>query len=182
VVWYIKITTYRDLKVAGILDSENRIIPSFDDPYTLRTDNELEDESKHEYSLDYRKKYKEKGRSLSGRLSFQDNGETEQSILTNQLYQSGISLENITKEQRSRNDENETRTLAQIDYKHPIGKDTKIEIGGQTSIRTIKDFGISIHFSHSQMSVTSSLVILISIQSTLTATKHNTSKSGIAET
>ena len=140
----INTITYRDLKVAGILDSENRIIPSFDDPYTLRTDNELEDESKHEYSLDYRKKYKEKGRSLSGRLSFQDNGETEQSILTNQLYQSGISLENITKEQRSRNDENETRTLAQIDYKHPIGKDTKIEIGGQTSIRTIKnDFEVS---------------------------------------
>lgn len=136
--------TYRDLTVPGILSSSERIIPSFDNPYTFRTDNETEDESKHEYSLDYRKKYEQKGRSLSGRLSYQDNGETEQSSLTNELYQSGISLANITKEQRSINDENETRTLAQIDYKHPISKDTKIEIGGQTSLRNIRnDFEVS---------------------------------------
>jgi len=136
--------TYRDLTVPGILSQSERIIPSFDDPYTFRTDNETENESKHEYSLDYRKKYKEKGRSLTGRISYQDNGETEQSILTNRLYQSGKSLANITREQRSTNDENETRTIAQIDYKHPIGKDTKIEIGGQTSLRNIKnDFEVS---------------------------------------
>jgi outer membrane receptor protein involved in Fe transport len=136
--------TYRDLTVPGILSSTDRIIPSFDDPYTLRTDDELEDESKHEYSLDYRKKFIEKGRSLSGRASFQDNGETEQSILTNQSYQSGLSLGNITKEQVSTNDENETRTLVQLDYKHPIGKDGKIEVGGQTSLRKIRnDFAVS---------------------------------------
>ncbi len=136
--------TYRDLTVPGILSTTERIIPSFDDPYTYRTDNETEDESKHEYSLDYRKKYKEKGRSLSGRLSFQDNGETEKSIFANQLFQSGISLGDITKQQISTNDENEKRTLIQVDYKHPINKDSKIEIGGQTSLRNIKnDFEVS---------------------------------------
>ena len=136
--------SYRDMTVPGTLSPTDRIIPSFNDPYTLRTDDELEDESKHEYSLDYRKKFAEKGRSLSGRASFQDNGETEQSILTNQLYQSGISLGNITKEQISTNDENETRTLVQLDYKHPIGKDGKIEVGGQTSLRKIRnDFAVS---------------------------------------
>ena len=136
--------SYRDLTLPGILSSTDRIIPSFDDPYTFRTDDEIEDESKHEYSLDYRKKFAEKGRSLSGRLSYQDNGETEQSILTNRLYQSNQPLGDINKEQLSTNDENETRTLVQIDYKHPIGKDTKIELGGQTSLRSIQnDFEVS---------------------------------------
>ena len=136
--------SYRDLTVPGILSSTERIIPSFDNPYTLRTDDELEDESKHEYSLDYRKKFAQKGRSLSGRISFQDNGETEKSVLTNRLYQSNLPLGDINKEQLSTNDENETRTLVQLDYKHPIGKDTKIEVGGQTSLRTIRnDFEVS---------------------------------------
>ena len=136
--------TYRDLTVPGILSTDERIIPSFDDPYTYRTDNETENESKHEYSLDYRKKYKQKGKSLSGRISYQDNGETEKSVFANQLFQSGVSLGDITKQQISTNDENETRTLVQIDYKHPISKDSKIEIGGQTSLRDIRnDFEVS---------------------------------------
>ena len=136
--------SYRDLTVPGILSSTERIIPSYDDPYTLRTDDELEDESKHEYSLDYRKKFSQKGRSLSGRMSYQDNGETEKSVLTNRLYQNNQPLGDINKEQLSTNDENETRTLVQLDYKHPIGKDTKLEVGGQTSLRTIRnDFEVS---------------------------------------
>lgn len=136
--------SYRDLTVPGILTHSDRIIPSFDDPYTLRTDDEIEDESKQEYSLDYRKKFADKGKSLSGRLSYQNNGEVEQSILTNRLYQSEQPIGDINKEQLSTNDENETRTLIQLDYKHPIGKDTKIEVGGQTSLRNIRnDFEVS---------------------------------------
>lgn len=136
--------TYRDLTVPGILSKTDRIIPSFDNPYTLRTDDELEDETKQEYSLDYRKKFSEKGRTLSGRASYQNNGETENSVLTNRLFQSNLPLGDINKEQLSTNDENETRTLIQVDYKHPIGKDTKIEIGGQTSLRNIRnDFEVS---------------------------------------
>ena len=38
--------TYRDLTVPGILSRTERIIPSYNDPYTFRTDNEIEDESK----------------------------------------------------------------------------------------------------------------------------------------
>lgn len=136
--------SYRDLTVPGILTHSDRIIPSFDDPYILRTDDEIEDESKQEYSLDYRKKFADKGKSLSGRLSYQNNGEVEQSILTNRLYQSEQPIGDINKEQLSTNDENETRTLIQLDYKHPIGKDTKIEVGGQTSLRNIRnDFEVS---------------------------------------
>lgn len=136
--------SYRDLTVPGILLPNVRIIPSFEDPYTFRTDDETEAESKHEYSLDYRKKYKEKGRSLSGRISYQDNGETEQSVLTNRLFQSGIAISEINKEQLSTNDENETRTLLQVDYKHPIGQDSKVEIGAQSSLRSIRnDFEVS---------------------------------------
>lgn len=130
-------TTYRDLVVPGRLSPEDRIWPSFDNPYIFRSDDETEDEDKLEYSLNYRKKFENRKHELTGLLSYQSNGETEKSILRNTLYQNGNPISEAIKDQTSANDENEKRTLLKIDYTHPFSKDSKFEIGGQASLREI---------------------------------------------
>lgn len=130
-------TTYRDLMVPGRLSNTERIWPSFDNPYTYRSDMETEDENKLEYSLNYRKKFENRKHELTGLLSYQSNGEVEKSLLQNTLYQNGNPISEALKDQTSSNDENEKRILAKIDYTKPLSKDSKFEVGGQASLREI---------------------------------------------
>ena len=100
---------------------------------TDRIDNETEDESYTEFSLNYEKKFDKKDHSLTFYTQYRDNSEIESSDIEE------FSTERATRYQRSENDEGSRNFLFKGDYVHPFTKDRKFETGFQSNYRIIRN-------------------------------------------
>ena len=104
---------------------------------TTRTDDEFEDESSLEYSLNYRKELSSRKHFLSARVSYEDRLETEGSDLDQREVFSAPRPDALLT-QRSNNSEGTRMWLFQADYEQPLkGKDHKYELGLRSSLRDI---------------------------------------------
>ena len=103
-----------------------------------RTDTETEDDHNQEYSLNYKKKFKRKGHELTAFLQYRSNFETEASDIIEENYEIASTIN-----QKFDNAEGEENYLLQIDYIHPIGKESKIETGYRGTLRnTENDYAV----------------------------------------
>ena len=134
---------YAELKYDDKLLSNGNIYPI---GITLRSDSEAETEANYQGSLNYKKTFEEKGRKFTADFRFQDNGETENSLI-NQFFDSE-NIPSLTSTpqlaQRSINDESEKSYQLQLDYVHPFKKNGKFEIGYRGTLRTVEnDFAVT---------------------------------------
>ncbi|MFK8103522.1 MAG: TonB-dependent receptor [Saprospiraceae bacterium] len=116
---------------------------SLDNPIrnSFRTDEEVEEESKLEYAITYKKLFKKKGHQLEADLRFQDNTEKESSEFIERYFLADNTIPSGPNDlQRSANTEGERRLIAKLDYTLPLrGKNEKFETGFQGSFRDIKN-------------------------------------------
>jgi ferric enterobactin receptor len=113
--------------------------------YTLRRQDENEDEPNSEYSLIYKRTFEQKGHELTAEVKFLDNWESSDQWFTQHTF-SPAGAEDPAKAvlQRSLNDESEKQLLLQVDYVKPLGKDGKFETGLRSSTRRmINDFVVT---------------------------------------
>ena len=103
---------------------------------TLREEEEIEEESGLQYSLNYRKEFSSREHTLNLSAQYQDDLETESSDFyqTLQYTQTGISE---ILEQKANNSEGEKMWLFQADYVKPITKKHRYEFGLRSSLRNI---------------------------------------------
>jgi outer membrane receptor protein involved in Fe transport len=102
--------------------------------FTTRRQDEEEVEPNSEYSLIYKKSYKQKGHELSAEVKYLDNWESSQQLFTQNSFQPDGAPNTSTLE-KSFNDEFEKQWLFQVDYVKPIGKEGKFETGVRASFR-----------------------------------------------
>lgn len=113
---------------------------SLDNPtrVTRRTDDEKEDETDLQYSLNYKKTTDKKGEEFTIDFQYEENAEVETSDFLEQYFLSDQSASGAADLlQRSSNDEGVRQYLFQVDYVYPIGKEGKFEAGYRGSIRNI---------------------------------------------
>ncbi len=127
-------------------DDNNSTVEYFDytnnlnqlDLYTIRTDDETEDESNLEYFITHTQKFKRKGHEIITDIRYSDKSEVESSNLTEEYFDGDLFPTNAADLlQRSRNDEGNGNLQIQIDYVQPFGKDGKYELGYRSSFRDI---------------------------------------------
>lgn len=123
---------YTEIKYSDYVDNLDNLVSN-----TLRIDDEFEDESSLEYSLNYKKEFSSRKHTLSALVSYEDRLETEGSDLDQVVeFVDGRPKSNLL--QRSNNDEGTKTWLFQVDYEQPLkGKDHKYELGLRTSLRDI---------------------------------------------
>ena len=103
---------------------------------TTRTDDEREDESNLQYSLNFKKEFSSRNHTLEATVQYQDDIEDESSdFLETAISETGITVPDLI--QRSRNVEANKQWLFQVDFNKPIGKEGNIELGLRTSLRDI---------------------------------------------
>jgi len=103
---------------------------------STRRQDENEDEPNSEYSLIFKKSFKEKDHELIAEMKFLDNWESSNQLFTQQFFSpAGILQPEKGIIQNSLNDESEKQYLLQLDYIKPIGKEGKLETGFRTSFR-----------------------------------------------
>lgn len=106
--------------------------------YTLRTDDEIEDESNLEYFLTHTQKFQGKGHELTTDVRYSDKSEVESSDFIERYFGSDLNPSgqpNLF--QRSNNDEGNRNLQIQVDYVRPFSKDGKFELGYRSSFRDI---------------------------------------------
>ena len=104
--------------------------------YTLRQQDEIEDEPNSEYSLVYKRKFGPTGHELSAEAKYLNYWEhSDQSFPQQTFFPDGAEDVSKSKFQKSLNDEYENQYLFQLDYVRPIGKDGKFETGLRSSFR-----------------------------------------------
>ena len=103
---------------------------------TDRTDDEFENESGLEYSLNYRKEFSSREHTLNITASYEDDLETEGSML-NEIFDSKNEVPDFILDQRTNNSEGSKQWLGQVDFVRPLGKDHQFELGLRSSFRTI---------------------------------------------
>ncbi len=124
-----------ELRSISFDDFENSLSQDNLDNITSRTDDEIEDETNLQYSLNYRKEFSSREHNLNAVIQYRDKSEIESS-----LFENRFAFQNIpTVNQRSNNDEGDNTWLIKADYVHPLGKDHKWETGIQSSLREIKN-------------------------------------------
>lgn len=102
--------------------------------------NTVEDENEHsfDYSLNYEKKFEQKGRKFTADIIYNSGWETEAMDAYEEEYDANYNLLGTPNlEQRIRNGELESELTLKTDYEHPIGKDGKFEAGYRGGIRNI---------------------------------------------
>ncbi len=105
---------------------------------TLRTDDEREEESNLEYSLNYRKEFSKRGHELTATVQYRDEIETEGSdFLETATSTIGEVIPDLN--QRSNNEEGEKTWLFQVDFAKPIGEEGTFELGARSSLRNISN-------------------------------------------
>ncbi len=106
--------------------------------FTLRTDDETEDESNLEYFITHTQKFKRKGHELVTDVRYSDKSEVESSDFIEKYFDSDLNP-NGTADllQRSRNDEGNGNLQFQVDYTQPFAKNGKYELGYRSSFRNI---------------------------------------------
>ena len=104
--------------------------------YTLRQQDETEDEPNSEYSLVYKRKFGAEGHELTAEAKYLNYWEhSDQSFPQRTFFPDGTEDESRALFQKSLNDEYENQYLMQVDYVRPIGKDGKFETGLRSSFR-----------------------------------------------
>jgi len=101
-----------------------------------RTDDETEESTNLEYSLNYRKTFSSSKHSLNASIQFNERTETESSLLQS-LFEPFLLGSEDDLIQTSANQEGQKSWLFQADYIHPIGEDHKFETGLRSSFRDI---------------------------------------------
>lgn len=104
---------------------------------TLRTDDEREEESNLEYSINYKREFSNRKHVLNATLQFRDNVESENSdFFETVTFSSGSDVPDLI--QRSGNDEGQKNILFQLDYVQPLeGENHNLELGLRTNFRDI---------------------------------------------
>jgi outer membrane receptor protein involved in Fe transport len=108
--------------------------------YTLRNQDETEQEPNSEISANYKREFDHKGHELTATFTYLNYWENSDQTFTQQSYfldESLIPGSNLL--QTSLNDEYENQYLAMLDYVHPFGKEGKFETGFRTSFRDMKN-------------------------------------------
>ncbi len=123
--------TYRDYW--NLASMENYI------GYSERIDDEIEDESKLEYSINFKKKFDKKEQLWTADIQYSQSGEVERSDITETFYNSDNQATGNILNQRSNNDENFTNFLIQTDYKHPFKEDGMFETGIRLNLRNVSN-------------------------------------------
>lgn len=104
--------------------------------YTLRQQDETEDEPNSEYSLVYKRKFSENGHELTAEAKYLNYWEhSDQSFPQTAFFADGSPDAAHSVFQKSLNDEYENQYLLQLDYVRPFGKDGKFETGLRSSFR-----------------------------------------------
>ncbi len=120
--------TYDDYLVSA--SPENLIHQS------IRTDDEIEEESGLQYSLNYRKEFSNRNHFLNLTAQYEDELEKESSILDqDSLTSEGLRFDELN--QRSANEEGQRRWQFQADFNRAFNRDHKYEIGFRSSLRNI---------------------------------------------
>ena len=100
---------------------------------TLRTENEGEDESRIQYTLDYINNFDGKGRRLTANLQYS----TETEDILNNITEVDTQANLLNDLERVLEDQDEKSALLQIDYVHPVGEDVQYEVGYRGNYRDI---------------------------------------------
>lgn len=112
---------------------------------STRRQDENENEPNSEYSLIYKRTFKEKDHELTAEMKYLDNWESSTQLFTQKFFNDNGS-ENTEQQiiQNSLNDEWEKQFLVQVDYIKPMWKEGKIETGFRTSFRDMtNDYVVS---------------------------------------
>lgn len=107
--------------------------------HSERIDEEVEDESKLEYSINFIKKFDKKEQLWTADIQYSQSGELESSNITETFFNSNNNPTGDILNQRSNNNENFTNFLAQTDYKHPFKEDGMFEIGMRLNLRNVSN-------------------------------------------
>ena len=108
--------------------------------YTLRNQDETEQEPNSEISMNYKKSFERKGHELTGTLTYLNYWENSDQTFTQSSYlPNGTSIAGSSLVQTSLNDEYENQYLAMLDYVQPFAKEGKFETGFRTSFREMKN-------------------------------------------
>jgi len=136
--------SYRDSTFFSPSGTFPRLVANDFDRYTLRTDDELEEEPTLEFSLNYDKKFDRKGHELKATVSYQDNTETESSDLNESIYLNDALVEENVFSQTTANKEGQNNLRTQLDYVLPMDGGIKVEMGALGNFRTIEnDFEVN---------------------------------------
>ena len=104
--------------------------------YTLRQQDEIEDEPNSEYSLIYRRKFSDEGHEFTAEAKYLNYWEhSDQSFPQQTFFPNGTEDASKALFEKSLNDEYENQYLLQLDYVRPLGKDGKFETGLRSSFR-----------------------------------------------
>jgi outer membrane receptor protein involved in Fe transport len=108
--------------------------------YTLRKQDETEQEPNSEIAVNYKKTFEQKGHELATTFTYLNYWENSDQIYTQNTFSpEGIEDKTLEQVQTSLNDEYENQYLIQLDYTKPFGKEGKIESGFRTSFRDMKN-------------------------------------------
>ena len=107
---------------------------------TMRVDVENEIERNIEFSLNYERKFSEKNRSFNAFFHYVEEGETEKSDISENIYPvNGELFADDLVLQKSINEESQRNYLFQADYSHPFGAEGKVEAGYRSELRYINN-------------------------------------------
>jgi outer membrane receptor protein involved in Fe transport len=108
--------------------------------YTLRRQDETEDEPNKEAILSFKKRFEQKGKELNASFTYLNYWERSDQLYTQNSYNvfsSALPKGALT--QTSLNDEYENQFLLQVDYTQPFATKGKIETGIRTSFREMEN-------------------------------------------
>ncbi len=105
---------------------------------TRRADDEDEDENNLEYVMSYRRDFNDDGHKFTADVRYQDNNETENSIISEEYFTPEFEETGLPGlQQRFNSSERERQLIAQADYARPIGEEGNFEAGLRASLRDI---------------------------------------------
>ncbi|WP_339751363.1 outer membrane beta-barrel family protein [Algoriphagus aquimarinus] len=108
--------------------------------YTLRRQDETEEEPNSEISANYKRTFEQKGHELTTTFTYLNYWENSDQLFTQNTFSPvGIEQTTLRQVQTSLNDEYENQYLAMLDYVKPFAKEGKFETGFRTSFRRMKN-------------------------------------------
>jgi ferric enterobactin receptor len=108
--------------------------------YTLRQQDETEQEPNSEYIISYKKTFEQPGHELITAFTYLNYWENSDQVFTQFTFQpNGTEISSRDLVQTSLNDEFEKQYLIQLDYTRPIGQEGKFETGIRSSFRDMEN-------------------------------------------
>lgn len=108
--------------------------------YTLRRQDETEEEPNSEISANYKRTFAKKGHELATTFTYLNYWENSDQLFTQSTFSpEGVEDTPLEQVQTSLNDEYENQYLLMLDYVKPFGKEGKFETGFRTSFRRMKN-------------------------------------------